>query len=37
MRFRTTNIRTALVLALLFPLFGFAAQDGKPPVETSPE
>jgi hypothetical protein len=34
MRFRSTNIRAALVLALLFPIASHADQDGKPPVQT---
>jgi hypothetical protein len=33
MRFRSTNIRVALMLALLFPIMSRADQDGKPPVQ----
>jgi hypothetical protein len=33
MRFRSTNIRVALMLALLFPIMSHADQDGKPPVQ----
>ena len=37
MCFHLTDIRTAFALALLFTAPGYASQDGKPPVETSPE
>ena len=37
MCFRSTDIRTAFALALLFTVPGYAGQDGKPPVGTSPK
>jgi len=37
MCFRLMDLRTALALALLFTVPGYAGQEGKPPIEMSPD